>query len=102
MPNRSGKRHVGSRRGRSHEKPAPARAKPAVRRAGSKTSKCLALLERPEGATLAELQRATGWKADSVRGFLAGTVKKKLKRAVAAAKEERGRVYRIAAPDGRT
>ena len=42
----------------------------------TKTEACLALLVRPEGASLAELQQVTGWQAHSVRGFLAGTVKK--------------------------
>jgi hypothetical protein len=62
----------------------------------TKQAICLALLERPTGATLAEMEKATGWQPHSVRGFLAGTVKKKLGRDVTAAKEERGRVYRIA------
>ncbi len=42
----------------------------------SKKATCLALLERAEGASIAELQQATGWQAHSVRGFLAGTVSK--------------------------
>jgi hypothetical protein len=42
----------------------------------NKTEACLALLARPEGATLEELQTATGWQAHSVRGLLAGTIKK--------------------------
>jgi hypothetical protein len=47
-------------------------------RRGSKTKKeiAMALLERPRGASLAEMQSALGWQAHSVRGFLAGTVKK--------------------------
>jgi hypothetical protein len=44
----------------------------------TKTQLCLELLGRPAGAGIAELQAATGWQAHSVRGFLAGTVKKKL------------------------
>jgi len=47
-------------------------------RRGPKTKKqiALALLERPKGASIAEMQSAMGWQAHSVRGFLAGTVGK--------------------------
>ncbi len=47
-------------------------------RRGPKTKKqiALALLERPKGASIAEMQGAMGWQAHSVRGFLAGTVGK--------------------------
>ena len=37
---------------------------------------CIDMLKRPKGASLKELQKATGWQAHSVRGFLSGTVKK--------------------------
>lgn len=43
-----------------------------------KSSKMLDLLTRKSGCTLDELQNASGWQAHSVRGFLSGTVKKKL------------------------
>jgi hypothetical protein len=49
------------------------RAEPVPR---NKTQACLALLKRPRGATIEELQQLTGWLPHSVRGFLAGTVKK--------------------------
>ena len=42
----------------------------------TKTAALMALLARNEGASLEELQRASGWQPHSVRGFLAGTVKK--------------------------
>lgn len=42
----------------------------------TKTGACLLLLARPGGASLAELQKLTGWQPHSVRGFLSGTVKK--------------------------
>jgi hypothetical protein len=44
----------------------------------SKQQLCLELLRRRDGACIEELQAATGWRAHSVRGFLSGTVKKKL------------------------
>ena len=56
----------------------------------------LGLLRRAEGATIADLQAATGWQPHSVRGALSGVVGKKLGHTVVSAKEERGRVYRIA------
>lgn len=45
---------------------------------GTKADIVLKLLRRAKGASLAELTEATGWQAHSVRGFLSGTVKKKL------------------------
>jgi hypothetical protein len=56
----------------------------------------LTLLRRAEGATIADLQAATGWQPHSVRGALSGIVTKKLGHKVASTKEDRGRVYRIA------
>jgi hypothetical protein len=44
----------------------------------SKNEQALKLLRRKRGATIVELQATTGWQAHSVRGFLSGTVKKKL------------------------
>ncbi len=65
-------------------------------REGSKTETVLALLKREGGVTLQELMRATGWQAHSVRGFLSGTIGKKLGLAVVSAKQEDGtRVYSL-------
>jgi hypothetical protein len=44
----------------------------------TKQERMLALLSRAEGASIAEMMQATHWQQHSVRGFLAGTVKKKL------------------------
>ncbi len=52
------------------------RMKPAA--AKTKQQVCLDLLSRQEGATVEQLQAATGWQQHSVRGFLSGAVKKKL------------------------
>jgi hypothetical protein len=68
--------------------PQPARA--------SKQAEVIALLRRPEGATVDEVRAATGWQPHTVRGVFSGALKKKLGLAVVTAKEERGRVYRIA------
>ena len=73
---------------------APAPERPAKR--GAAQQALLTLLRRAEGATRAELQQATGWQPHSVRGALSGLIKKKLGHEVSSAKEECGRVYRIA------
>jgi len=67
-------------------------------RRGPKTKKqiAIALLERPKGASLAEMQRAMGWQQHSVRGFLAGTVKKMPDITLISEKAEGGsRRYRV-------
>jgi hypothetical protein len=73
-------------------------AKPKVARDGSKTAKILDLLKRPGGATSKELMKATGWLPHSVRGFLSGTVGKKMGLTVTSAKGEDGeRTYSVEA-----
>jgi len=95
--------HVAPKKGKagkkaSAAKKAPKAAKETATRDGSKAAKVLDLLKRPDGSTLAELMKATGWQAHSVRGFLSGTVSKKLGLAVASAKVEDGeRTYSIKA-----
>jgi hypothetical protein len=68
-------------RSHSHVKPAAARTKQQV---------CLDLLNRAEGATVDELQAATGWQQHSVRGFLAGAIKKKLSLTLLSEKPDAG------------
>jgi uncharacterized protein DUF3489 len=63
--------------------------------AGSKQDRVIALLQRPGGATLDNLVKATGWQPHSVRGFLAGTVRKKLKLQLQSQKVDGRRTYRI-------
>jgi hypothetical protein len=71
-------------------KASPNRAKP-----DSKQDKIVALLQRPKGATLDALVKETQWQKHSVRGFLAGTVRKKLKLALLSEKIDGVRTYRI-------
>ena len=65
----------------------------------SKQDAVIAMLRRPEGATVDEVASATGWQRHTVRGVFSGTLKKKLGLTLASTQEERGRVYRIAAPE---
>src|ERR1700726_1329105 len=62
----------------------------------SKQDAVIAMLRRAEGATVDEVVSATGWQRHTVRGVFSGTLKKKLGLTLHSAKEERGRVYRIA------
>lgn len=65
-------------------------------RAGTKQEALIALLKRPEGASIAEIMAVTDWLAQSVRGFISGSLKKTLGLEVTSEKvETRGRVYRI-------
>jgi hypothetical protein len=64
----------------------------------SKQDAVIAMLRRPKGATVEEVAHATGWRRHTVRGVFSGTLNKKLGLRLASAKEERGRVYRIAEP----
>src|SRR6202008_1020743 len=64
----------------------------------SKQDEVIAMLRRPEGATVDEVANATGWQRHTVRGVFSGTLKKKIGLTIASAKEERGRVYRIDGP----
>src|ERR1019366_3973891 len=69
-----------------------------VARPDSKTAKVLAILRQTEGATLHQIMSVTGWQAHSVRGFVSGTLGKKLHLTVVSVKGEDGqRRYSVAA-----
>ena len=77
-------------------------AKPASRKrsrsaAGpdTKHARIIAMLRMPTGATIAAIMTVTDWQQDSVRGFLAGVVRKKLGLNLVSEPTEKGRVYRI-------
>ena len=75
----------------SPAKKAPKAAKKAAgARDGSKTGRILDLLKRPGGVTSKELMKATGWQPHSVRGFLSGTIGKKMGLTVVSSKGEDG------------
>jgi hypothetical protein len=87
---RSGKKASSAQR-RPKSQKAAKQARPAVSaRERSKAAKVLDLLRRPDGASLKELMKATGWLAHSVRGFLSGTIAKRMKLNLVSAKSEDG------------
>lgn len=63
---------------------------------GGKLGVIVGLMRRPEGATVVQMSEATDWLPHSVRGAMAGAIKKKHKLTVTSAKTDAGRVYRIA------
>ena len=83
------------------------KAKPVKKRAATKKvpakdteraikkAEVIALMKRAKGATLAEIIKATGWQAHTVRGFLAGVVRKKLDLTLQSEKAEGERTYRV-------
>ena len=64
-------------------------------RPDTKQARIIALLRAPAGATIAAMMTATEWQPHSVRGFLAGVVRKKLRLNLVAEQTDKGRVYRI-------
>ena len=64
-------------------------------RSETKHAKILAMLRTPAGATIAAIMTATEWQQHSVRGFLAGVVRKKLGLNLVSELTDQGRVYRI-------
>ena len=76
-------------------KPAAHQQQPTVSRE-SKKARIIAMLRTGSGATIEAMARAAKWQPHSVRGFLAGVVRKKLGLTLVSVAGEDGRVYRIA------
>lgn len=80
---------------REHAAKTPAPKLP-TQRAGTKQAQVIAMLQRPEGTTIAEIVEATGWMGHTARGAISGVLKKKLCLPVTSKKcQGRGTVYRI-------
>ena len=74
----------------------PIKAAPRTRE-NTKQAQIIAMLQRPEGATISQIVEATGWQPHTVRGTFAGAFKKKLGLTLSSSKDEHGRrVYRVA------
>jgi hypothetical protein len=88
--------HVAPAKAKASKKASPktkapkGRKKAGAAREGSKSAKVLDLLRRPDGTTLKELMKATGWMPHSVRGFLSGAVGKKMGLKIISTKSENG------------
>jgi Protein of unknown function (DUF3489) len=77
----------------AHQRPRPV-SQPTGRRA-SKQALIIAMLRAPGGATIEAMARTAKWQPHSVRGFLAGVVRKKLDLTLVSADGKNGRVYQI-------
>lgn len=90
--------HIGSKPEAKASKAKRRRKPSAAARPGTKAAKIVALLRRSTGASLQELRKATGWEPHSVRGFLSGTVKKKMGLRIDSIQRENGdRAYQLVA-----
>ena len=83
--------------------PSPCRKSRVARTpAMTKQAQVIEMLQRPTGATIDEIVNLTAWQRHTVRGLIAGALKKKLGLDVISEKAERGRIYRIAGATKRT
>lgn len=92
-----GKPKAAALKGKPLSEPMKAGLKAVAEKSGSKLSKVIALLSRPEGVTLDEIMKATEWQKHTVRGLMSGSLKKKHGYTITSDKKDGGsRVYKIA------
>ena len=70
--------HLADKKTAPPSKAAPGNPKLTNSTGTPKASEVVRLLQRKNGASIAEIQKASGWQPHSVRGFLSGTVKKRM------------------------
>ena len=92
---RTTKRSGASPSKRPKAKKAGEKGAPTAVRSCTKQSAAIDMLRSTGGATITALTKATGWQPHSVRGFLSGVVKKKLKLKIESRKDGNDRTYRI-------
>jgi hypothetical protein len=87
------KKSAKAKAGRKSKKAAKSETK---ERTGTKKAIVLEMLRRKEGARTAEIAKATNWQKHTIRGFISGTVSKRMGLAVESSKNESGeRMYRL-------
>jgi Protein of unknown function (DUF3489) len=91
-PNRSNARNASKPASRKRSVPAPSRSTAGP---DTKHARVIAMLRKPAGTTIAAIMAATDWQQHSVRGFLAGVVRKKLGLNLVSDQTDKGRVSRI-------
>ncbi len=99
---RTTKRSAASSSTRPKAKKAGETGAPTAVRSGTKQSTAIDMLRSTGGATITALTKTTGWQPHSVRGFLAGVVRKRLKLDLQSAVVEGVRIYRITGGHGAT
>jgi hypothetical protein len=89
---RSISRSTNKTKSRTRRTPSSSRS---AARPDTKQTRVVAMLRTPSGTTIAAIMIATDWQQHSVRGFLAGVVRKKLGLNLVSEQTDKGRVYRI-------